>query len=632
MTYGHVASTGVPLAAFGYWLSLSDNLPLHLFVDTPRNYKTGRRRVDHHTAMHSQKLMAVLAEDRHLTRWKSISVVLTSALCTQLTETLIHRYYTLHSPIGLERIEIEVPNQSLPVTQLLQAIGLVPALRVLFWRSIFSSQFQTFIELPLLGQLTRILLHMPMSVCEATMFLAKCNTAAHVTLKGIYMQSEAVPPFIETLSKLTELNLSGIQNVMAVLDNLLCPGLKILDIDNRTSRPHPQSWESLDAFFTRSQAKPNRVVIRHTSELSSDDLAGYLRIGQQSGIPYYMITSRHAHVTASTVLEHKYGLGPFTRYVRTPGGGEYVGMDRRARGDWNSDKISLRDVSTRSSRNEMVFCAAFKVAINNVHSVSTTASLATLATKTGSSLRPRSVDRARTRNKGLAATGLNFLKGGIPVFLQREELVMAVKNVRKAIFTARTWRILAGRLLETLAKWSYTFAFSLGFMADPEVILALDQLRRMLNLNRTRWDGEDDALAQLFRMQGASVVELVQGKVAFLSIPLVLHSHHGYGKYLVSGGCLIIVEDYDIGLIMLFDMIETVFEGHLVHCVYPGEVDKYDDAAFHFAFTRHRRTCIRLETTTSGMSSMPPPPTVWTNRGGKPIQRLTTSWIFTSNE
>lgn len=342
--YGHVASTGVPLAAFGYWLSLSDNLPLHLFVDTPRNYKTGRRRVDHHTAMHSQKLMAVLAEDRHLTRWKSISVVLTSALCTQLTETLIHRYYTLHSPIGLERIEIEVPNQSLPVTQLLQAIGLVPALRVLFWRSIFSSQFQTFIELPLLGQLTRILLHMPMSVCEATMFLAKCKTAAHVTLKGIYTQSELVPPFIETLSKLTELNLSGIQNVVAVLDNILCPGLEILDIDNRTSRPHPQSWESLDAFFKRSQAKPNRVVIRHTSELSSDDLAGYLRIGQQSGIPYYMITSRHAHATANTVLEHKYGLGPFTRYVRTPGGGEYVGMDRRAHSDWNSDKISLRDV------------------------------------------------------------------------------------------------------------------------------------------------------------------------------------------------------------------------------------------------------------------------------------------------
>lgn len=113
---------------------------------------------------------------------------------------------------------------------------------------------------------------------------------------------------------------------------------------------------------------------------------------------------------------------------------------------------------------------------------------------------------------------------------------------------------------------------------------------------------------------------------------LVLHSHHGYGKYLVSGGCSIIVEDHDIGLVMHFDMIETVFGGHLVHCVYPAEVDKYDDAVFRFAFTRHRRTCVRLENYDEWYVIDATASDRFDDLWRKTHARLTTSSICTGNE
>lgn len=303
------------------------------------------------------------AGDQHLSRWKSISVALTPALSAQLAETLIHKYTMLDCPTGLERIEIVLLDQFSP-TRLLYAIGLIPSLKEMFWRSGYPSSCQTFIELLPLRQLTRVFLHMPISVFEAAMFLARCRTVTHVTLKGICSHSQDTPLSSETLPKLAELALCDTQNILAILDSIRCPALKILDINSPVHRPYHQSWKSLRSFIKRSQSDVKCVVIQHSAKLPAVDLTGYLRVGQQFRVPYYLVTCRDAHAIAHAVMRLDDGLEPFKRFVRMPGGQEYVGMNCLSQCAGHFANICLQEVFSRSRRRQTILCAGVPVRLS----------------------------------------------------------------------------------------------------------------------------------------------------------------------------------------------------------------------------------------------------------------------------
>ncbi|KAF8955712.1 hypothetical protein BDZ97DRAFT_1856384 [Flammula alnicola] len=255
--------------AVKYWLRQSGSAPLNLYL-MPRDDHPRFER------LHANTMLQLFATECH--RWRSLSIEFNAALLDDFIAILQDQDAASKYPL-LEQLEIALCSKQIPeqtVDNLISLIAVFKSLRRLYWNLPTTIHPPTCLPW---NQLHVVYIDTPLSLEEMVSYMSQCSSASSITMFNLLdfqLEELKLNLPVTSLSNLTSLTLRGGNNPISVLDYFILPNLEALEID--IDHPRPRNYVTLERFLERSQCPFRRIHIDNLSELSAEDILGYLKI------------------------------------------------------------------------------------------------------------------------------------------------------------------------------------------------------------------------------------------------------------------------------------------------------------------------------------------------------------------